>query len=78
MGKALSAASGINEENFNLISEIVLLENEQRNVFQTSGKLKRKPNTPINKVQWLEFQKYHQKLKEIFNILATLIKNNEE
>lgn len=40
--------------------------------------MKRKPNTPINKVQWLHFQKHHQKLKEIFNILATLIKNNEE
>lgn len=41
-------------------------------------KMKTKPNTPINQVQWLDFQKHHQKLKEIFNILATWIKNNEE
>lgn len=40
MDKALSAASRINEENLNLISEIMLLENEQRNVFQTVGEEK--------------------------------------
>lgn len=44
LGKALSAASRINEENFNLISEIMLLENEQRNVFQTAGEEKWKGN----------------------------------
>lgn len=44
LGKALSAASGINEENFNLISEIILLENEQRNVFETPGEEKWKGN----------------------------------
>lgn len=29
--------------------------------------MKTKPNTPINQVQWLDFQKHHQKLKEIFS-----------
>lgn len=76
MDKALSAASRINEENLNLISEIVLLENEQRISDSWRRKMKRKPNTPINQVQWLDFQKHHQNLKEIFNILATWIKNN--
>lgn len=40
LGKALSAASRINEENFNLVSAIMLLENRQRNAFQTAGEEK--------------------------------------
>lgn len=49
MDKALHAVSRINEENLNLISEIMLLENEQRNVFRQLEKKNEKETKHPNK-----------------------------